>query len=93
MERGLVLLVLVVTRDGNVDRRRFQVSLAAVPGRKGEAGVRLKSGAFTVSEEHLETKQKPLATTNANLSVNGYQSILLFAKAQCGVQVHKLIYM
>ena len=72
LERGLVLLVLVVTRDGNVDRRRFQVSLAeAVPGRRGKAGVHLKSGAFTVSEEHLETKQKPLAPTNVNLSVNG----------------------
>ena len=34
----------------------------------------LKPGAFTVSKEHLETKQKPLAT-NVNLSVNGVNKL------------------
>ena len=57
----------------------------------------LKPGAFTVSREHLETKQKPLAT-NVNLSVNGVKDICKLRTSSClqkhdAAYMHKLIYM
>ena len=56
----------------------------------------MKSGAFTVSKEHLETKQKPLATTNVNLSVNGVKDSIRASSClqkRNAAYIHKLIYM
>ena len=54
----------------------------------------LEPGAFTVSKEHLETKQKPLAT-NVNLSVNGVNKLKASSCLQKhdAAYMHKLIYM
>jgi len=49
----------------------------------------MKSGAFTVSKEHLDTKQKPLATTNVNLSVNGVKDSI---RASSCLQKHNAAY-